>query len=72
MLADYVESLDRVLAGLKGREDLGSRRLAALVELKRRWAGPSQRVGIVNVRDLAEAGGEEAVRAFLELANATR
>jgi uncharacterized protein YjbI with pentapeptide repeats len=69
LITDYRNALDRVLDTLKTRSDLHSRRLAALLGSCRKWAGPNQKQGVLNKRDLIEAGGEGAVAEFLRLSH---
>jgi len=58
---DYKATLDRVLNLLNTRSDVASKTLAAVLSMKRKWAGRGQRQGVLNKRDLVEAAGEEAV-----------
>lgn len=69
IVSDYVGSLDRALAALAGRTDASARRLSAFLEMKRKWAGPHQKVGVISKYDLTYSGGNEAVDWFLSYAN---
>jgi len=64
---NYLTTLDRVLAVLRARSDMRSKKLAALLGNKRKWAGPNQKQGVISQADLIEAGGENAVTEFLHL-----
>jgi uncharacterized protein YjbI with pentapeptide repeats len=68
LLNDYLATLDRVLDALKTRTDVESRKLAAVLGSKRKWAGANQKQGVISKLDLIEAGGEGAVLEFLRLA----
>jgi uncharacterized protein YjbI with pentapeptide repeats len=57
---EYPATLDRVLIMLKSRSDVGSKRLAAILGMKRKWAGPNQQRGVLSKRDLVEAAGATA------------
>lgn len=57
---DYQATIDRVLKTLNGRPDASSKKLAAILQIRRKWAGQRQKQGVLNKRDLIEAAGEEA------------
>lgn len=62
---DYARTLDRALATLKERPDMGSKQLAAYLGIARKWAGQSQKRGIFDRAGLIEASSEEAVAVLL-------
>lgn len=64
VLNDYPEMLDRLLRSLRGREDVGSKRMVAVFTDARKWAGNR---GILNKKDLLEMGGEAGLKAVLEI-----
>lgn len=68
VLKGYVPALDRMLGYLEGRTDLPSRQAAAVLGMKRKWAGPNQVSGILNVAELSGFGSEELVSELLKLA----
>jgi uncharacterized protein YjbI with pentapeptide repeats len=67
IIDDYTAVLDRLLNALKGRTDVGSRKLSVVLTLKRKWAGPNQQRGVLNKPDLLEAIGSEAVGELMRL-----
>ncbi len=69
LIQDYVAGLDRALAALRSRSDVGAKKLAASLAICRKWVGPHQRQGVLNKRDLDEAGGPGAAE---EIARLTR
>jgi uncharacterized protein YjbI with pentapeptide repeats len=62
---DYTATLDRALVVLKGRTDVASKKLSAVLGMKRKWAGHDQKRGVLSIPDLIEAGGREAVTDLL-------
>jgi uncharacterized protein YjbI with pentapeptide repeats len=64
VLDDYKDKLDRAIDRLKGRLDLPSKELDAILSMKRKWAGPNQRQGVISKADLIEAGGPNAPDEF--------
>jgi uncharacterized protein YjbI with pentapeptide repeats len=62
---DYSATLDRALHALKGRTDLASKKLGMVLGMKRKWAGPHQKRGVLSKPDLVEAGGAETVTELL-------
>lgn len=67
LIQSYPAVLERMIAALQKESDLSSRTLAAVFEDRRKWAGPHQVQGVLNVQDLLEAGGEEGLRRVREL-----
>jgi uncharacterized protein YjbI with pentapeptide repeats len=67
IIDDYTAVLDRLLNALKGRTDLASRKLSVLLTMKRKWAGPDQKRGVLSKPDLLEAVGSEAVGELMQL-----
>jgi hypothetical protein len=46
---------------LEFRSDVASRQLAAILKMKRKWAGANQEQGVLGKTELAEVVGEEKV-----------
>jgi len=67
LIQSYPAVLDRMIAALGTEGGLSSRRLAAVFEHDRKWAGPNQVQGVLNVQDLIEVGGEEGLERVREL-----
>jgi uncharacterized protein YjbI with pentapeptide repeats len=67
ILDNYPQTLDKLLGKLAGRTDRAARLLIALLSLKRKWAAPSQRRGILSRLDIIDAIGNEDAKRFLEL-----
>jgi uncharacterized protein YjbI with pentapeptide repeats len=67
LVEDYPATLDRMLAAFGARSDLGSKRVAAVLGMHRKWAGPNQRLGVVSKAELLALGGAEAVVEFLRV-----
>jgi hypothetical protein len=67
IIDDYTAVLDRLLNALKGRTDVASRKLSVVLTMKRKWAGPNQKRGVLNKPDLLEAVGSEAVGELMRL-----
>ena len=65
VVENYTATLDRALDVLKGRTDIASKKLGVVLGMKRKWAGPNQRRGVLSKADLLEAGGPEAVSELL-------
>jgi uncharacterized protein YjbI with pentapeptide repeats len=57
---DYCAKLDRALDWLKGRTDVGSRRLIATIGSDRKWAGANQKRGVLSLPDLKRSAGSDA------------
>ena len=72
ILNDYPETLDRLLQALKGRRDIASKQLAAVLGNMRKWAGPKQRQGVLNKNDLLQMGDEEWLNWVLKLIESFR
>ncbi len=72
VLENYPETLDRMLAYFRGRPDLGSRALAAVFDHRKQWLGSRQRVGVLNIRDLIETGGEDGLQAVMRMIGSVR
>jgi hypothetical protein len=70
VVSNYRAALERALIELNGHEDVPSRRLSAVLGMMRKWAGPSQRCGVVNKKDLLDAGGAETTERLLRLLEA--
>jgi uncharacterized protein YjbI with pentapeptide repeats len=70
IVEDYPATLDRALQAIKGRNDLASKRLGVVLSMKRKWAGPRQKLGVLSKPDLIEAGGPEAVAELLRVIGA--
>ena len=66
ILNDYPRLFDRLLQTLMGREDSASRRLAAVLGNRRKWADQKQTGGVLNRNDLLEIGGEQALKWVLD------
>jgi hypothetical protein len=58
----YIEIIDHVIQMVQSRGDDVARRVFAVFANLRKWAGPRQRRGVFNTKDLREIGGDEAVR----------
>lgn len=69
---DYPRVLDRLLETVKGRNDVASKRLTAVLSNRRKWVGAKQQRGVFNKNDLLEIGGEEGLRRVLEIVEQTR
>jgi uncharacterized protein YjbI with pentapeptide repeats len=67
IIDDYTAVLDRLLNALTGRTDIASRKLSVILTMKRKWAGPDQKRGVLNKLDLLEAAGSEAVGELMRL-----
>jgi uncharacterized protein YjbI with pentapeptide repeats len=67
LVRDYRASLDRALVVLERRTDPDGRVLAADLAFCRKWAGPEQQVGVLNKRDILEAGGEKELKEVIRL-----
>lgn len=57
VLEDYREALDHLIRFLQNRSEAGAKKAAASLAFKRKWAGPDQRRGILNLADLRDVGG---------------
>jgi uncharacterized protein YjbI with pentapeptide repeats len=66
VIDDYPGTLDRILAVLRGRTDTDSRVLAAGVAVERKWLSPNRKRGVLNKKDILEAGGEEGLKTVLQ------
>lgn len=65
LVTQYAEALEELLLLLRERSDMPSKKLAACIEVFLKWAGPKQRQGVLNKKDLLEAGGDEGLRFVL-------
>jgi uncharacterized protein YjbI with pentapeptide repeats len=72
VVENYPETLDCLLAHFRGRSDLASRGLFAILENRKKWLGSRQRVGVLNKQDLIETGGEDGLEAVLKIAESVR
>lgn len=72
ILNEYPDSLDKLLQSLRKRTDMPSKKLAAYMQVYRKWVGPNQRQGVLNKNDLLEIGGEDGLRLVLELLETQR
>ena len=70
LVDEYSATLDRALAALKGRTDMASKRLVAVLGMKRKWVGAHQKRGVLSRPDLLEAGGPAAVAELVRLLGA--
>jgi uncharacterized protein YjbI with pentapeptide repeats len=64
---DFPRALEVLLAALKGKHDLQSRKLAAILGNMKKWLGPKQRRGVLSKRDILNTGGPQALERVLEL-----
>jgi uncharacterized protein YjbI with pentapeptide repeats len=64
---DYPHALDRILASISGRTDVGAKRLKAVLSNERKWVGQNQRRGVLSKSDLREMAGEEGIDLVLKL-----
>lgn len=64
---DYRATLDRLLRTLHSRTDVGSKKLAAVLAISRKWAGSKQRRGVLNRNDLIALAGQELTAELLRL-----
>lgn len=71
-ITNYPEALDYLLGELKDKSDLLSRKLYALLENRRKWAGRKQKTGVLNKADLFEYVGEDAERLIAHLLSVYR
>jgi len=62
VVENYLTKLDRALDLLKGQTDVASKTLSAILAMKRKWAGPNQKRGVLSKRELIEAGASKAVK----------
>jgi uncharacterized protein YjbI with pentapeptide repeats len=67
VIQDYKATLDRALAVLSPKSDVKSKMLTAILTMRRKWAGENQRVGVLSIPDLVEAGGPEAATEVLQI-----
>ena len=58
VVENYTATLDRALDLLKGHGDVASKKLGVVLGMKRKWAGPSQKRGVLSKRDLVEGRRE--------------
>lgn len=61
ILDNYKARLDEKVKLLESRSDTASRQLAAILKMKRKWAGANQQQGVLSKTELAEVAGEEKV-----------
>lgn len=64
---DYPAALDKLLQASKSRTDVGSRKLAGALTVRRKWVGSKQRRGVLNRNDLIALAGEERTAELLNL-----
>jgi len=64
---NFPQVISAILSNLKGKEDLSSRKLAAIIGHKQKWLGPEQRRGVLSKRDILSAGGQEGLDMILRL-----
>jgi pentapeptide repeat protein len=67
IIKNYVPTLDRMIEALRLEDDPGFNRIRGYLESCRKWAGPKQVQGVINVEDLKEIAGEEAVKRVLHM-----
>jgi uncharacterized protein YjbI with pentapeptide repeats len=72
VVENYPETLDRLLACFRGRSDLASRTLVRRFELRKKWLGSRQRVGVLNKQDLIESGGEDGFEVVMKIIGPAR
>jgi hypothetical protein len=63
----YPQALARLLSFYGNRADIGSQRIAAVLEYEQKWRGPNQKVGVLSKEDIREMAGEEGLQAFMKL-----
>jgi uncharacterized protein YjbI with pentapeptide repeats len=64
---NFPQVIAAILSNLKGKEDLPSRKLAAVIGHKQKWLGTMQRRGVLSKRDILSAGGREGLDMILGL-----
>jgi hypothetical protein len=57
---------------LKGREDIPSRKLSAILANDRKWLGPKQRRGVLSKEDILGAGGQQGLELVLRVIQALK
>ena len=62
VVKNYRCVLERALSALAADESSRARRLCAVLELRRRWAGAGQVMGVFNERDFVKMGNEDEAR----------
>jgi uncharacterized protein YjbI with pentapeptide repeats len=65
IIEDYPATLDRMLARLSQKDDPASRGLRAYLGVLRKWAGPRQRCGVVNLHEISDLLGDKGGEIFL-------
>lgn len=63
IVRNYVDTLDRLIAIMRIRGDEPSACIAAILEMKRKWAAPGQKRGVLSLKDLVELGDQGAADA---------
>ncbi|MFI5456795.1 MAG: pentapeptide repeat-containing protein [Isosphaerales bacterium] len=72
VLENYPDTLDRLIEAFKGQTGLGSRGFAAYLACYRKWAGPRQKRGVLNKKDVLGMVGEEGLRRTEEIVESNR
>lgn len=67
IVAPYLETLDRMIAALRAEDDPTTRVIVAYLGHERKWVGPNQIQGVLNIEDLREVDGEIGVQRVLSL-----
>jgi uncharacterized protein YjbI with pentapeptide repeats len=58
----FRQAVEKVIAAVGGREDLGSRKIGSVFKNKLKWLGVHQRRGVMSKLDIREMAGEDGVR----------
>ena len=67
VVTDYRSVLERLIHHFRSRPDPASQRGAEWLSIERKWMGPKQHTGIVNLADLREVSDEPTVTEILRL-----
>lgn len=65
VIKNFVPTLDKVIDALKQQGDNSARKLVAYLAVLRKWAGPNQMHGVLNIHDLGEIAGQNGVDRLL-------
>ena len=65
---DFPSILDRLVTALKGKDDVPSRKLAAILGHKQKWLGSTQQRGVLSMKDIFSAGGQQGIDLVLKVA----